>query len=296
MSDSVVQNTAAVPNNGPPWIVRACHKHLMDKQADTTRQWAWSSICLAASLFREARSWGAYQVSKVEQVEPSDVKWGRKFLIAKPSPSFPVLAGRGEKKKITNWLPHCLQWAQRAAPLILPSYRRKSFPNSREKGLYINWYGAHSDSKELPDFPRADDLRLNIKRFECVGTVKEMEPWPCVRKREQQKRQKQNQKRLESKVSLIFLWWLLNRSTWDNGRYFKVATSNAQNGKLHAAVHGWSLRFVIVICLCRVKEFHSHMQAKAARSQNWASAWVNLQFWQKKKKQQLVSRNHQKAF
>lgn len=177
---------------------------------------------------------------------------GENFWLQNRHPHF-LFWLEGGKKKITNWLLHYLQWAQRAAPLILPSYRRESFPNSREKGLYINWYGAHSDSKELPDFPRADDLRLNIKRFECVGTVKEMEPWPCVQKREQQKRQKQNQKRLESKVSLIFLWWLLNRSTWDNGRYFKVATSNAQNGKLHAAVHE-------VHSDLPVQEFHSHKQ------------------------------------
>lgn len=132
---------------------------------------------------------GAYQVS-LRKVEPSDAKWGRKLSDCKTVTLISCSGWKGKKNhKLAPSFPL-------AALLILPSYRRKCFPNSREKGLYIKWYAVHSDSEELPgcavgpDFPRAEDLRLNIKRFECVGTVKETEPWSRLQKRERSQRQK----------------------------------------------------------------------------------------------------------
>lgn len=109
---------------------------------------------------------------------------GENFLIGKPSPSFPVLAGR-ETSQIGSLGPFSALGTQ---PL---SFRRPVEGNivltARKRPVYKT---VRSDSEELPvcavgpDFPCREDLKVNIKELACVETVKGTEPRLQVARRE----------------------------------------------------------------------------------------------------------------
>lgn len=107
-------------------------------------------------------------------------------------------------------------------------------------------------------------------------------------RRENRVNDKNNRNKIRNNLKLRFCWCSCD-DCWTVAHKTTAATLNLQHlmheieNFMQPCTDG---RFIsLVFCLCRVKEFHSHMQERAC--QNWASAWVNLQFWFKKKKNNL---------